>query len=209
MVKAMTRLLAWIDKKSQLMLILFLFWGMFWTLNGADKFFNGQTLPTAAAQGVLRDSSGVQRYTVHSMVPQGFFGVSRDNKMVSYFERLHLPPAAARFCLYAFSVFELILGLGFSLLVVWSWLPLTLRMKRTGAWQLFTDRVIHRLCFKGSLFLFLLFSVGDILFGDRTELWEHGTFMLLTLVTYDMWFRTDQYVSNREKAEAAQASVVA
>ncbi len=26
-----------------------------------------------------------------------------------------------------------------------------------------------------------------ILFGDRMEPWEHRTFMVLTLVTYDMW----------------------
>ena len=37
------------------------------------------------------------------------------------------------------------------------------------------------------MFIFLAFSVGDILFGDRQELWEHGTFMVLTLLTYQLY----------------------
>ena len=42
--------------------------------------------------------------------------------------------------------------------------------------------VYRRLVFKASMFIFLVFSVGDIFFGDRQELWEHGTFMVLTLL---------------------------
>ena len=47
--------------------------------------------------------------------------------------------------------------------------------------------VYRRLVFKLSMIIFLVFSVGDILFGDRQELWEHGTFMVLTLLTYQMY----------------------
>lgn len=47
--------------------------------------------------------------------------------------------------------------------------------------------VYRRLVFKLSMFIFLVFSVGDILFGDRQELWEHGTFMVLTLLTYQLY----------------------
>jgi hypothetical protein len=47
--------------------------------------------------------------------------------------------------------------------------------------------VYRRLVFKLSMLIFLAFSVGDILFGDRQELWEHGTFMVLTLLTYQMY----------------------
>lgn len=28
---------------------------------------------------------------------------------------------------------------------------------------------------------------GLLLFGDRAELWEHGTFMVLTLMTYQLY----------------------
>jgi len=41
-----------------------------------------------------------------------------------------------------------------------------------------------------SLFIFTLFSIGDQVFGDRTELWEHGTFFMLTLVS---WFGYKHY----------------
>lgn len=37
------------------------------------------------------------------------------------------------------------------------------------------------------MLIFLAFSTGDILFGDRAELWEHGTFMVLTLMTYQLY----------------------
>ena len=31
----------------------------------------------------------------------------------------------------------------------------------------------------------------DILLGDRIELWEHGTFLVMCLLTYFVWFRVD------------------
>ena len=32
--------------------------------------------------------------------------------------------------------------------------------------------------------IFFLFSIFDILCGDRTELWEHGTFLILATIHY-------------------------
>ena len=35
-----------------------------------------------------------------------------------------------------------------------------------------------------SLLAFLGFSIADILFGDRKELWEHGTYIILIIISY-------------------------
>lgn len=53
--------------------------------------------------------------------------------------------------------------------------------------SMFSDRTVQRLAFKGSVLISVAFSAGDILFGDRMELGEHGVFLVMTLVTYDMW----------------------
>ena len=36
----------------------------------------------------------------------------------------------------------------------------------------------------------------------ETGPWEHGTFMVPTLLTYDLWYRTDQFVEAQERSEA-------
>lgn len=198
----MKKLLTWLDRGSPLMLIFYLFWAVFWGLNGADKFFNGSSEANLdSTKAVLVDTAGEQQYTMHPMAPKGFFGVTRDGKMEHYFARISLGPTVAKVCLYSFAVFEIILGIGFGFLALWSLLPRKLREKEEGLWELLTNRTIHRLCFKGGILLFLAFSTGDILFGDRMELWEHGTFMILTLLTYDLWYRTDSFIEARERTE--------
>ena len=195
----MKKLLTWADRATPLMLIFYVFWSLFWGLNGGDKFFNGTSGPNLeSTKAVLVDTEGQQQYTMHTMAPKGFYGVSRDGKMEHYFARLHMGSTVAKACLYAFAVAEVLLGFGFALLALWSLLPRRLREREQGFWEVFTNRTVHRLCFKGGILLFLVFSTGDILFGDRMELWEHGTFMVLTLLTYDLWYRTDQFVEARE-----------
>lgn len=102
---------------------------------------------------------------------QGWFGGNRDDKFVHYFSRLDLPAELALGSLYGFAVFEVIVGLVFLVLLL-----------RPG-----TPAIVYRLAFKSSIMLFFVFSAGDILFGDRMELWEHGTFMVLTLMTYQLY----------------------
>jgi len=70
-----------------------------------------------------------------------------------------------------FAVLKIIVGLMFLIILLYRKMP----------------TVYRRLVFKCSMLIFLVFSVGDILFGDRQELWEHGTFMVLTLLTYQMY----------------------
>jgi hypothetical protein len=95
----------------------------------------------------------------------GFFGVTRDAAFVEYFGRLNLPPALALTSLYACGISEILLGLCFAAALV------------LGA------PVLINLCFKGSMVIFITFSTADVLFGDRAELWEHGTFLLLVLAS--------------------------
>lgn len=114
--------------------------------------------------GVPKQDATWGKYT------QGWFGVNRDEKFIHYFDRLHLPDSLALGVLYTFAVLEIILGLAF----------IALLFTRT-------PKVIHRTCFKMSLMLFICFMTGDILFGDRMELWEHGTFMILVIITFQLY----------------------
>ena len=72
-----------------------------------------------------------------------------------------------------------------------------------GKVNLITDRTVHRLIFKASIWIFIAFLTGDILFGDRIEVWEHGTYLLMTIVTYDLWYRTDQFFIEMKKKKRA------
>jgi hypothetical protein len=197
----MTGLLRWIDKHSSLMVILFLFWGLFWLLNGADKFINESPQPNlddwSRTAVITPTDSDTIEYNVQPVLPDGIYGVSRNEKFDNYFGRLGLPRWFALTSVYLIAVLEIAIGLAFLLILAWTVGPERWRKRNTGPSAMLHDRTIHRLCFKIGITIFLLFSIGDILFGDRTELWEHGTFMILTLVTYDLWYRTDSWAQQQ------------
>ncbi len=140
--------------------LLYVFWAAFWLLNGLDKFFNGV-----------------------------WFGVTRDAKMIAYFESLSLPPELALTFLYGIGIFEIIVGLVFLVALVNPRLP----------------KSIHLLAFKSSMLIFAMFSVGDILFGDRGELWEHGTFMILALLSYFLYTLRQQATVTKEQERHSPA----
>jgi len=74
--------------------ILLLFWGLFWLLNGMDKFFNGTFVPNPnsyATESIIYNMDGEQVYKIQPVEPHGWFGVNRDAKMVGYFKRINLP----------------------------------------------------------------------------------------------------------------------
>ena len=198
----MQTLLSWVDRRSSLMVILFLFWGLFWTLNGGDKFFNDSPVPNLDdwSHSAVITESGTDTivYDVHPTLPDGIYGVSRNGRFEHYFGRLGLPGWFALTSVYAIAVLEILVGLAFLAVLAWMIGPHRWRDRTSGLAGLLHDRTIQRLCFKLSIFIFLLFSVGDTLFGDRTELWEHGTFMILTLVTYDLWYRTDTWTEEHQ-----------
>ena len=189
----MKKLIYYLDNQVNLITILFLFWAFFWGLNGFDKFFNGTSEPIldpAAASQVLVNEKGEVVYTVQPSQKIGWYGVNRDDKFANYFDRLNLPPIVATVSLYFFAILEIVLAFLFLLLFVKQFSKYDPDNEKIN---LFTDRTIHRLVFKASIWIFIAFLTGDILFGDRAEVWEHGTFLLMTLVTYDLWYRTDQF----------------
>ena len=194
----MTSLAHWMDGKVSLITVIFLFWTVFWVLNGADKFFNGEfvaNLEDWSAKGVLVDSDGRTTHTLHPMETVGPFGVNRDAQMIGFYQRIYLPHEVALVSLYGIAALELSLGLAFLILLVWSFLPEE-RKQKVG---LLADRTFHRMAFKGTMLIFVLFTIGDNLFGERTELWEHGTFLVLCLVTYELWQRADRYLSKKRE----------
>lgn len=146
--------------------LIYLFWAMFWILNGLDKF----------VVGVGAEPGMVCFFADGRATPCGWFGTDRAGQMTAYFGKLGLPSILGQVTLYSFAVAELGIGLMFS------WMLL----KSVAASEKVTH-VIHRVAFKGSILMFFLFSTGDILFGDRRELWEHGTFLVLVLITYGIY----------------------
>ena len=188
----MKSLARWTEGKVSLITVIFLFWALFWVLNGGDKFFNGEYVPNLegwSSKGVLVNSDGAVTHTLHPMETVGPFGVNRDAKMVGFFQRIHLPAEIALVSLYGIAALELGLGLAFLVLLAWSFLPEIAKDK----FELLADRTFHHLAFKGSMMIFVLFIIGDNLFGERMELWEHSTFLVLCLVTYMLWQRADSY----------------
>jgi len=163
-----------VDKLNKLfsgITVIIIFWGLFWLLNGLDKFYNGTNQPNlAVTKGVVMapESENEILYKMHPMEPVGWFGVNRNAKMIGYFKRLGIHKNIALGSLYFIAVLEVLIGLGF-------------------LYSLFAGERKHdivRLTFKISMGIFLSFSIFDILCGDRTELWEHGTFLILATIHY-------------------------
>lgn len=159
--------------------IIYAFWALFWLLNGLDKFVVG-----VGGGGELCEFSDGRS------TPCGWFGTDRGAQMEAYFGKLLLPEWLAHGTLYFFACVELALGLMFA----WILLRSMLSSARVSHFA-------HRVAFKGSMLTFLAFSVGDILFGDRRELWEHGTFLVLVLITF--WV----YVERNELRSATARDV--
>ncbi len=196
----MKKLIYLIDHKVNLITILFLFWAFFWGLNGFDKFFNGKSEPNldkGSATAALVDENDNVIATIQPSQKLGWYGVNRDDKFRNYFYRLSIPFIIAQVSLYFFAILEIILAF----LFFWLFLKQFSRGEPEDekVINLYTDRTIHRLIFKLSIWIFIAFLTGDILFGDRAEVWEHGTFLLMTLITYDMWYRTDQFFLEMKK----------
>ncbi len=199
----MTDMIRWIEGRVKLIPIIFLFWALFWGLNGGDKFLNGEYVPNLepwSSKGVLVDAQGDVTHEFHPMETVGLYGVNRDAKMIAFFRRSHLPEPMALGFLYGIAVLELALGASFLVLLLAS-CKAGSRLCQIG---FLADKSFHRLVFKGSMLLFLLFMIGDNLFGERMELWEHSTFLILCLVTYFLWSRLDEGSDQSVRAEVAQ-----
>ncbi|MGQ0656014.1 MAG: hypothetical protein ACT4P4_27800 [Betaproteobacteria bacterium] len=165
-----------------MVVLVFAFWAVFWGLNGFDKFVNGTSATnTAVTSGVVLDAAGAVRLRVHPTQSMGWYGVTRDPKFIAYFRTLHLSPHSALTVLCAIGVSQVLL---FALFAALLW-----RSLRRTSRSRFADEVLPRLGFKASALIFIGFIGGDIMFGDRMEVWEHGTYLILVLASWDLWHR--------------------
>lgn len=184
----MRTLLTKVDRTFTLAAIILSFWGAFWALNGADEFFNGTSEPNlAVTSGIVFDVSGEAVHKIHPLQPIGWYGVSNAARFASYFKQLQLPEGLALGVLYAISIAELLLAVLFFYL-----LARTFKREAPTA-----SRWLYGIAFKGSALVFFVLCIGDILFGERLELWHHGTYLALVLITYDLWFNSDRYFTAR------------
>jgi uncharacterized membrane protein YphA (DoxX/SURF4 family) len=95
-----------------------------------------------------------------------WYGDHRDLKFITYFASIHLPAPVALTVLHSMGVIETLLGIGFLTALLSRKIPL----------------VFSQIYFKASILIFLLYSIGDIIFGDRAELLEHGTYLALIMI---------------------------
>jgi hypothetical protein len=199
-VKHMTgtqQMLQIIDKKTKIHSLILLFWAFFWLLNGGDKFFNGEftyvDMP-GVTRAVIVNENMEKVFEIKAVEVVGWFGVNRDAKIINYFQRLYLPPWSALISLYTLALLEVFLGVIFSRIFIEEY------RKSRNLNPSIKNRTIHRLAFKFGIIIFIIFTIFDIILGDRAELWEHGCFMILYLVSYDLWYRTDRYTMNETGA---------
>ena len=190
------------DQRLNLITLLLLFWAIFWGLNGFDKFFNGKStlnLESWSTKGRVVDNEGKVVYKIQRYLPDGSFGINYDNKVANYFKTLHVPRSAALGMLYIYAGFEILIGFLFLMLFAWQLLPETREDKK----NMFSDRTLHRIAFKASVAMFVVLSIAYQLFGDRARLWETGTFLAMTLIAYDMWYRSDRFLLDLRKKRLA------
>jgi uncharacterized membrane protein YphA (DoxX/SURF4 family) len=199
-----------IDRRLDFIVILYLFLTIFWLLNGLDKFFNGEDIVNMADYAqkyAIVDTNGTVVYEVQGMNPDGWFGVNRNAQTIGYFERLGMPASWALGSLYGIAVIEVLLGLAFFSILFYKPLPAKAMEQALEENRLFATQTIHRLAFKVSCLIFVSFITMDILFGDRTELWEHGTFLILTAMTYRFYIDHEQIEAVEEEQLAVGKEV--
>lgn len=190
------------DHRLNLITLILLFWFIFWGLNGFDKFFNGKNelnLEGWSTKGRVVDAEGNVKYKIKPYLPKGWFGINYDNKVAGYFKTLGVPRNAALGLLFTFAVFEILIAFLFLALVIWQLLPESREDKK----NMFSDRTLHRIAFKASVSMFVILSICYQLFGDRARLWETGTMLAMTLIAYDMWYRSDRFFLDLRKKRLA------
>ncbi|MGQ0656015.1 MAG: hypothetical protein ACT4P4_27805 [Betaproteobacteria bacterium] len=190
----MKALLERVDQRCTVSVLLLSFWALFWALNGADEFFNGTTEPNVAVtSGVALDSEGAPAFRIHPLQPVGWYGVSNAARFVAWFGQLGLPASAALATLYALSVAQLVVA------AIFFYLAARATRREPPA----ASRRLHQGAFVASAALFVVLCVLDILFGERAELWQHGTYLVLVLLSYELWLSADRYFIARSLLDPA------
>lgn len=161
--------------------IVIIYFFVFWTLNGIEKFFHPKHPPGYTCVVEVEDYDGWKGvwtvFTSGRKVLSGGIGINRECQFTRYYQKLGWSESLVKPTLYFAGFTEITLGMLF-LYLFWR--------------ELFSEqRVCHEsytLAFIGSFLVFLGLSALDILVGDRTELWEHGSYISLILVSYRLYF---------------------
>jgi hypothetical protein len=105
-----------------------------------------------------------------------FYGEDRDKQFIAYFASIDVPAWLAGVTLNVFGVMETLLGLLFLFIFTHG------------------EKIpqLNRLAFKATMLVWIMFSFGDILFGARDELREHGIYMILTIVSFQYFLFTKE-----------------
>jgi len=173
-VKKKSGFLTRINKLITITTILSFMWANFWMLNGMDKFFNGTFEPMVKPgleKSVITDKNRGIRGYIYAYETNGLLGVNRNAKMKTFFGRVGVTNEKTVYTiLNTIAIYEIFISLFFYVAV-------------------FTKNFVRKnnlleIGYKLSLLLFLAFTAGDILFGERIELWEHMTFVIALIVSY-------------------------
>jgi len=65
----------YLNNKISFYKILMLFWGLFWLLNGLDKFYNGDFVPNSnsyATSSIIYNIDGKEVYKIQPVEPYGW-----------------------------------------------------------------------------------------------------------------------------------------
>ena len=174
-----------LNKTISLSLIMITFWAVFWIGNGLDKYFDGDMRARSIPSSTLIDSAGAQTGTIHPMTPTGVFGTTRDGKITEYFDRLSLPDSLSTITLHATGIIETLIGITFLLTAIWLLTPKRIKQRWTKGTKL--ETTLPNISYKASIIIFALFATADIAWGDRVELWEHSTFIILLILSEQLW----------------------
>ncbi|WP_282077857.1 hypothetical protein [Epibacterium ulvae] len=103
-----------------------------------------------------------------------WFGKDRTEQFSGYLERTDISISLLEPILYVTGVLELLVAL-----------PLLMVLTAACNQRPISRRLFEHSFFWGTL-IFTGFSFFDVIFGDRAELWEHGTFFIGLLLSYKL-----------------------
>lgn len=157
--------------------LLLTMWAGFWVLNSGDKLLNGSWEPMmergVTSHAVVSDGEVIA--TLQPYHSKGGYGVNRDTKMEIFFGRIGLPKWTSQIALYGTAFMELVVALYFltSLVMV----LIDFRYQHNN--QVYISNHSHMM----AGMIFVMFIFGDILFGERVELWEHCCFLCTVILS--------------------------
>ncbi|MQY41593.1 hypothetical protein GG681_02990 [Epibacterium sp. SM1969] len=131
--------------------LLLLHWGVYWLMNGLDKFLN--------------------RTDVGLFV---WYGKDRSTQFGDYLENTGTSLSALEPILYFTGIIELLVSI-----------PLFMILAAAISGKQISQAFLEMSFVLGGV-IFVGFSFFDVIFGDRAELWEHGTFLIGLLLSYKL-----------------------